>query len=138
MLTSIDPLMLSSSSIVHVQVLFSSANISKQQVSPFELSSCCSCHVFSYYFAQFLLLKRMKCPSFLFSQPKQLNLVSRSSRFALTCTFDVIGSLNAKFFQVWSSGAGYGELCVCFQAIRIGDIFRMNNNCYLCIITNAI
>ena len=28
------------------------------------------------------------------------------------CTFDVIGSLNAKIFQIWSSVAGYGELCV--------------------------
>ena len=27
------------------------------------------------------------------------------------CTFDIIGSLNAKFFQIWSSvAAGYGEL----------------------------
>ena len=29
-------------------------------------------------------------------------------------TFDVIGSLNAKFLQIWSSVACYGELCVCF------------------------
>ena len=33
-------------------------------MSPFELSSCCSCHVFSYFFAYFLLLKRVKCPPF--------------------------------------------------------------------------
>ena len=46
-------------------MLSSSSKIfSKQQMSPFELSSCCSCHVFSYYFAQFLLLKRVKCPPF--------------------------------------------------------------------------
>ena len=32
------------------------------------------------FFAWFLLLKRLKCPPFLFSQPKQLNLVPRSSR----------------------------------------------------------
>ena len=31
--------------------LFSPANILQIQMSPFELSSCCSCHVFSYYFA---------------------------------------------------------------------------------------
>ena len=32
--------------------LFSSANILQiMYMSPFELSSCCSCHVFSYYFA---------------------------------------------------------------------------------------
>ena len=29
-------------------------------------------------------------------------------------TFDVIFSLNTKFFQIWSSVTGYGELCVCF------------------------
>ena len=36
-------------------------------------------------------------------------------------TFDVIGSLNAKFLQIWSSVACYGELCVCFQPMRIGE-----------------
>ena len=138
MLTSIDPLMLSSSSIVHVQVLFSSANILQTAGVALRVVFLLFLPCFIYYFAQFLLLKGVKCPSFLFSQPKKLNLVPRSSRFALTCTFDVTGSLNAKFFQIWSSVAGYGELWVCFQAIRIGDIFRMNNNCYLCIITNAI
>ena len=62
--TSIEPLMLSSSSIVHVQVCPALQIFSKQQMSPFELSSCCSCHIFSYFFAQFLLLKRVKCPLF--------------------------------------------------------------------------
>ena len=33
-------------------------------MSPFELCSCCSCHVFSYNFALFLLLKPVKCPPF--------------------------------------------------------------------------
>ena len=28
--------------------------------------------------------------------------------------FDVVSSLNTKFFQIWSSVTGYGELCVCF------------------------
>ena len=28
--------------------------------------------------------------------------------------FDVVSSLNTKFFQMWSSVTGYGELCVCF------------------------
>ena len=83
MLTSIDLTMLSSPSIVHVQGCSALQIFSKQQMSPFELSSCCSCHVFSYYFAQFLLLKRVKCPPFLFSQPKQLNLVPRSSRLTV-------------------------------------------------------
>ena len=31
-----------------------------------------------------------------------------------SCTFDVIGWLIEKFLQIWSSVAGYGELCVCF------------------------
>ena len=46
---------------------------------------------------------------------------------ALTCKnaafFDVISSLNTKFFQIWSSATGYGELCVCFLPIRIGEMF---------------
>ena len=74
---------LSSSSIVHVQACSARQIFSKQQMSPFELSSCCPCHVFSYYFAYFLLRKRLKCPPFLFSQPKQLNLTPRSSRLTV-------------------------------------------------------
>ena len=31
-----------------------------------------------------------------------------------SCSFDVIDSLIAKFFQIWSSVTGYGELNVCF------------------------
>ena len=81
--TSLPPSMLSSSSIVHVQGCSAPQIFSKQQMSPFELSSCCSCHVFSYFFAQFLLLKRVKCPPFLFSQPRQRNLVPRSSRLTV-------------------------------------------------------
>ena len=56
--------MLSSSSIVHVYGCSAPQIFPKQQMSPFELSSCCSCHVFSYVFAKFLLLKRVKCPPF--------------------------------------------------------------------------
>ena len=81
--TCLPPSILSSPSIVHVQGCSAPQIFSKQQMSPFELSSCCSCHVFSYYFAQFLLLKRVKCPPFLFSQSKQLNLVPRSSRLTV-------------------------------------------------------
>ena len=62
--TCLPPSMLSSPSIVHVQGCSAPQIFSKQQMSPFELSSCCSCHVFSYFFAQFLLLKRVKCPPF--------------------------------------------------------------------------
>ena len=64
--TCLPPLMLSSPSIVHGQDQCSTCSapqiFSKQQMLPFEL---CSCHVFSYnYFAQFLLLQRVKCPPF--------------------------------------------------------------------------
>ena len=87
--------MLSSSStvsVMHVQVCPAQQIFSKQQMSPSELSSCCFCCIFSYYFSQFqpqfLLLKRVKCPPFLFSKPKQLNLVLKvfSVNGALTCT----------------------------------------------------
>ena len=33
--------------------------------------------LFSYYFAKFLILKRVKCPPRLFLQAKQLNFVAR-------------------------------------------------------------
>ena len=61
--------------------LFSSTNI-LQIACRCRPSSClfAACHVFGNYFAKFSLLKRVKCPPFLFSQPKQLNLVPRSSR----------------------------------------------------------
>ena len=77
--TSLPASMLSLSSIVYVQVYPAPQIFSKQQMSPFELSSCCSCNVLSHYFAQFLLLKRVKCAPFLFSQSKQLNLNPRYS-----------------------------------------------------------
>ena len=44
-----------------------------------------------------------------------------------SCTIDVIRWLIAKFFQIWSSVVGYGELSVCFYPIRIGKTFWMNN-----------
>ena len=59
---------LNSSSIVYVWVCPAPQIFSKQQMSPSEMSSCCFCHVFSFYFAQFqlqfLLLKRVKRPPF--------------------------------------------------------------------------
>ena len=94
-------------------------------MSPFELSSCCSCHVFSYYFAQFFLLKRVKCPPcFVFTtkttQPRPQVF---SVNDALTCRrlhFDVISSLNTKFFQIWSSVTGYA--CA-FSQSELGKYF---------------
>ena len=99
--TCLSASMLSLSLIVYVQVCPAPQIFSKQQTSPSELSSCCFCHVFSQYFAQFqlwfLLLKRVKCPPFQF----QLNLIPRSSRLMVHepvegCIFDVISSLNTK------------------------------------------
>ena len=58
------PSMLSLPSIVHVQGFPAPQMFYKQQMSPFQLCSCCSCHVFSDNFAQFFLLKRVKCPPF--------------------------------------------------------------------------
>ena len=56
-------------------------------MSPFKLSSCCSCHVCSYYFAQFLLLKRVTCLNFFFFTTKttQPRLQVFSVKGALTC-----------------------------------------------------
>ena len=48
-------------SVVYVQGCSAPQILSKQQMSPFEL---CSCHVFSYNFAQLLHLKKVKCPPF--------------------------------------------------------------------------
>ena len=85
--TSLPPSMLSSSSIAHVQGCSAPQIFSKQQMSPFELSSCCSCHVFSYFFAQFLLLKRVKCPPFFVFTTKTTQPRSQvfSVNGALTC-----------------------------------------------------
>ena len=81
--TSLPPSMVISSSIVHVQGCSAPQIFSKQQMSPFELSSCFSRLVSIFRLYQFLLLKWLKCPPFLFSQPKQLNLVPRSSRLTV-------------------------------------------------------
>ena len=101
MLTSIAPSMFSSSSIVYVQVCPAPQIFSKQQMSPFELSSCCSCHVFSYYFAQFLLLKRVKCPPyFVFTTKTQLGVSKHwNCEFWLLQRFEFI---NFCLFKQWN------------------------------------
>ena len=33
-------------------------------------------------------------------------------------------SIKSKFFQIWSSVTGYGELNVCFEPVRVGEIFE--------------
>ena len=86
-------------------------------MSPFEVLAIISPSSYSWNALE-TLLKRVKCPPFLFLQPKQLNLVSRASRLTVhnlqkSCFFDVMGSLIAKFFQIWSSVVGYGESFVC-------------------------
>ena len=61
--------------------LFRSANILQIEDVAFKLVSCCSCHVFSY----FLLPSSYSYNEWNFSssQPKQLNLVPRSSRLTV-------------------------------------------------------
>ena len=74
MLTSID-----------VKFIFDSARLgcsalqifSFEQMSPFELCSCCCCHVFSYNFALFLLLKLL---SAIFCFDNQNNSTSSPDR----------------------------------------------------------
>ena len=79
MLTSIDVKFIFESALLG---LFSSTNI-LQIADVALLSSYSFCHDFSYYFSSFLLLKRVKCLPFLFSHPKQLSLVPRSSRLTV-------------------------------------------------------
>ena len=85
--TCLPPSILSSSSPVHVQGCSTPQVFSKQQMSPLKFSSCCSCHVFSYYFAQVLLLKRVKClPFFVFTtKPTQPRSQVFSVDSSLTC-----------------------------------------------------
>ena len=85
--TCLPPSMLSSSSIVHLQGCSAPQIFSKQQMLPFELSSCCSCLVFSYYFTQFLTLEMSEMSAiFVFStktsQPRPQVFLLNS---ALTC-----------------------------------------------------
>ena len=63
--------------------LFSSANILQIADVALRVVFLLFLPCFSYYFAYFLLLKRAKCLAFLFSQPKQLNLVPSCSRLTV-------------------------------------------------------
>ena len=120
--TSLPALMLSSSSIVYVQVCPAPQLFSKQQMSPSEFSSSCFWHVFSYFFAQFqvyfLLLKRVKCPAIFFTT--QNNLTSSPSLLgngALTCSglhFCRHFLVKHKILPNLAISNLYGELCVCF------------------------
>ena len=84
--TCLPPSMLSSSSLVHVQGCSAPQMFSKQQTSPFELSPCCSCHVFSYSFAQFLLETREMSPFIVLkTKTTQSRLQVFSVNGALTC-----------------------------------------------------
>ena len=74
-------------------------------MSSVELSSRSSCYVFSQEFAYFFLVKRVKCSVIflLYSVPKQLNLVPRSSRLIVqknwqfSRTIDVIFHTSQNF-----------------------------------------
>ena len=40
-------------------------------------------------------------------------------------TFDVIGSISQSPSQIWSTAAGYHELCMSFKPIRNGEIYNL-------------
>ena len=62
------------------------------------------------------------------TQPRpQVFSVNRSIIWQFCCTIEVISSHIAKFFQIWSTVAGYDELDVEFYPIRNGEILCMNN-----------
>ena len=83
MLTSIDLTMLSSPSIVHVQGCSAPQIFSKWQMSPFELSSCCSCMLLAIFSPSSYSGNKSNVCHFSSSQPKQLNLIPRSSRLTV-------------------------------------------------------
>ena len=79
----------------------------------------CSCDVFRQYFA----VKRVKCSTTVspFCSNYQNNSTSspgfhgqRFNNLQKGCTFDVISSIWQHSLQIWSTAAGYGELCVWF------------------------
>ena len=120
--TCLPPSILNSSSIVHGQGCLAPQIFSKQQMSPFELHSCCSCHVFSYNFVQFLLLKRVKClPFFVFTtKTTQPHPQVFSVNGALTCknaaflmSFPRQTQNSYKFSHQYDDQmmTGYGGLC---------------------------
>ena len=74
-------------SVVYVQGCSAPQILSKQQMSPFELCSCCSSHVFSYNFEQLLFLKRVRCQAFVVFTTKTIQPRPQvfSVKGALTC-----------------------------------------------------
>ena len=48
------------------------------------------------------------------TQPRSQVFSVNSASLQERCIFNVISSLNTKFFQIWSSVTSYGELCLCF------------------------
>ena len=70
-----------------------------------------------------LLLKQVKCFTILYSLPKQLNLILRSSRLTVQfsgnyavklMSFFTYNHNNRIISQIWSTVAGYDELSVGF------------------------
>ena len=58
------------------------------------------------------------------TQPRpQVFSVNCKVFWQLCCGIDVIFSHIAKFFQIWSTVAGYDELSMGFEPIRDGEIF---------------
>ena len=120
--TSLPASMLSLSSIVYVQVCPAPLIFSKQQMSHSELSSCCFCSCFQPLFClvpAVLLTRETSEVSTILVFTTETTQSDRPQVFsvngALTCR-------DTKFFQILSSVTGYGEFCMCFQPIRIGDL----------------
>ena len=107
--------MLSSSSIVHVYGFFISANILQITDVALRVVFLLFLPYFEPLFRLVLTLETSELSAIIVfttrtTQPRPHVL---SVNGALTCK-KAARSLNAKFFQIWSSVAGYGELCLCF------------------------
>ena len=92
---------------------------SKEQMSS-EMSSCCSCYVFSqWFFTYFFLVKGLKCFTNLYSLPKQLdNLIPRSSKLTVQFSGNYVTQLTSFFLYCQSE----------ISQSKMEKIFQMNNN----------
>ena len=99
-------------------------------MSSVELSSCCSCHVFRQYVCR--ETSKMFCHFAIthFENNSNFSFSVNGSITAILLHFWRHRSNMTKFFQIWSTVAGYDELHVWLLPIRNGEIFWINNNDY--------
>ena len=102
-------------------------------MSPFELCSFCSGHVFGYNFAYFLLLKRVKCPPFLVfttktTQPRpqgfSVNDALTSKNAAFLTSFPRQTQSSSKFDHQWLV---MGNYACAFSQSESGKYFEWRN-----------